>query len=151
MSYWDYDVKNRQYRSFNDPVNDFDPEKAITPEDYLNAAHPEDTECVRENIACMSAGQQTEFSLQYRSRTKWDQEWQTLIVTGLPSERDRKGNVIRYTGIAFNNTKWEKMAQELKEMKDRASAIDAGCNAFLSKPVKRKQLLELFSGTCNFR
>ena len=34
---------------------------------------------------------------------------------------------------------------------DRASAIDAGCNAFLSKPVKRKQLLELFSGPCNFR
>ena len=34
---------------------------------------------------------------------------------------------------------------------DRASAIDAGCNAFLSKPVKRKQLLDLFSGTCNFR
>ena len=132
MSYWDYDVKTRQYRSFNDPVNDFNPEKAITPEDYLNVAHPEDTQRVRENIACMSAGQQTEFSLQYRSRTKWDQEWQTLIVTGLPSERDRKGNVVRYTGIAFNNTKWEKMAQELKEMKDRAELSDRLKSAFLA-------------------
>ena len=28
---------------------------------------------------------------------------------------------------------------------DRASAMDAGCNAFLPKPVKRKQLLELLS------
>lgn len=108
MSYWDYDVKTRQYRSFNDPVNDFNPEKAIMPEDYLKAAHPEDTERVRENMVGMSAGQYKEFSLQYRSRTKWDQDWQTLIVTGLPSERDKKGNVIRYTGIAFNNTKWEK-------------------------------------------
>lgn len=27
---------------------------------------------------------------------------------------------------------------------DRVSAMDAGCNAFLPKPVKRKQLLELF-------
>ena len=31
---------------------------------------------------------------------------------------------------------------------DRASAMDAGCNAFLPKPVKRKQLFELLSGTC---
>lgn len=108
MSYWDYDVKTRQYRSFNDPVNDFNPERAIMPEDYLNAAHPEDTERVRENMIGMSVGQYKEFSLQYRSRTKWDQDWQTLIVTGLPSERDKKGNVIRYTGIAFNNTKWKK-------------------------------------------
>ena len=28
---------------------------------------------------------------------------------------------------------------------DRASAIDAGCNAFLAKPLKRSQLLDLFS------
>ena len=132
MSYWDYDVKTRQYRSFNDPVNDFNPEKAIMPEDYLKAAHPEDTERVRENMVCMSAGQYKEFSLQYRSRTKWDQDWQTLIVTGLPSERDKKGNVIRYTGIAFNNTKWEKMAQELKEMKDKAELSDRLKSAFLA-------------------
>ena len=132
MSYWDYDVKTRQYRSFNDPVNDFNPEKAIMPEDYLKAAHPEDTERVRENIVGMSAGQYKEFSLQYRSRTKWDQDWQTLIVTGLPSERDKKGNVIRYTGIAFNNTKWEKMAQELKEMKDKAELSDRLKSAFLA-------------------
>ena len=57
----------------------------------MKAAHPEDTERVRENIVGMSAGQYKEFSLQYRSRTKWDQDWQTLIVTGLPSERDKKG------------------------------------------------------------
>lgn len=132
MSYWDYDVKTRQYRSFNDPVNDFNPEKAIIPEDYLKAAHPEDTERVRENMVGMSAGQYKEFSLQYRSRTKWDQDWQTLIVTGLPSERDKKGNVIRYTGIAFNNTKWEKMAQELKEMKDKAELSDRLKSAFLA-------------------
>lgn len=132
MSYWDYDVKTRQYRSFNDPVNDFNPEKAIMPEDYLKATHPEDTERVRENIVGMSAGQYKEFSLQYRSRTKWDQDWQTLIVTGLPSERDKKGNVIRYTGIAFNNTKWEKMAQELKEMKDKAELSDRLKSAFLA-------------------
>ena len=132
MSYWDYDVKTRQYRSFNDPVNDFNPEKAIMPEDYLKAAHPEDTERVRENMVGMSAGQYKEFSLQYRSRTKWDQDWQTLIVTGLPSERDKKGNVIRYTGIAFNNTKWEKMAQELKELKDKAELSDRLKSAFLA-------------------
>ena len=132
MSYWDFDVKTGQDRSFNDPVNDYRSEKSISPEDYLNAAHPDDTERVRENIESMFRGTNKEFSLQYRSRTKWDQEWQTLIVTGLPSDWDKKGNVIRYTGIAFNNTKWEKMAQDLKDMKDRAELSDRLKSAFLA-------------------
>lgn len=132
MSYWDFDVQTGQYRSFNDPVNDYHPEKAITPDDYLNAAHPDDTDRVRGNIASMLNGSCSEFTLQYRSRTKWDPQWQTLIVTGLPSDRDKKGRVIRYSGIAFNNTKWETMAQELKEMKDRAELSDRLKSAFLA-------------------
>ena len=132
MSYWDFDVQAGQYRAFNDPVNDYRSEKAISPEDYLNAVHPEDTERLQENIALMLRGEAREFSFQYRSRTKWDQEWQTLVVTGLPSERDKKGSVVRYTGISFNNTKWEKMAQELKEMKERAELSDRLKSAFLA-------------------
>lgn len=132
MSYWDYDVSTQLFRSFNDPVNDFNPEKVITADEYLHAAHPKDTAQLCENIAHMSSGNFKEFSFQYRSRTKWDQEWQTLIVTGLPSERDKKGNVTRYTGIAFNNTKWENMAQELKEMKERAELSDRLKSAFLA-------------------
>lgn len=132
MSYWDFDVKTRQYRAFNDSVNDYRSEKAISPEDYLNVAHPDDTKRLRENIESMLRGEAREFCVQYRSRTKWDLEWQTLIVTGLPSERDKKGNIIRYTGIAFNNTKWEKMAQELKEMKERAELSDRLKSAFLA-------------------
>ena len=132
MSYWDFDVATGQFRSFNDPVNDFDSERALVPEDYLSVAHPEDTECVRANIDSMFCGECKEFSLQYRSRTKWDQEWQTLIITGIPSERDKKGRIIRYTGIAFNNTKWEKMAQELKELKNKAELSDRLKSAFLA-------------------
>ena len=70
--------------------------------------HPDDTEYVRKNIDNMLQGINKEFHFQYRSRTKWAPEWQTLILTGIPSERNKKGNIIRYTGIAFNNTKWEK-------------------------------------------
>ena len=132
MSYWDFDVKTGLYRSFNDPVNDYRSDKAISPEDYLKAAHPDDTERVRENIESLFSGTPREFTLQYRSRTKWDNEWQTLIVTGLPSERDKRGKVIRYTGIAFNNTKWETMAQELKQMKEKAELSDRLKSAFLA-------------------
>ena len=55
-----------------------------------------------------------------------------MIVTGIPLERDKSGRVRRYTGIAVNNTKWEKMAQELKEMKDRAELSDRLKSAFLA-------------------
>ena len=132
MSYWDFNVNTKQYRAFNDPVNDFHPEKTISPEDYLNSAHPEDTPLVRENINGMLRGETNEFRFQYRSRTKWDKDWQTLIITGIPAERNRKGQVVRYTGIAFNNTTWEKMAQELKELKEKAELSDRLKSAFLA-------------------
>ena len=109
MSYWDFDVATGQYRSFNDPVNDYDPAKPISPEDYLNVAHPDDTNRVRENIDDMLQGRCKEFTLQYRSRTKWDQEWQTLIITGIPSERDKRDGLSAtpalYTTIR-NGTRW---------------------------------------------
>ena len=114
MSYWDFEVKSKQFKAFNDPVNDFHSENAITPEDYLHVTHPEDIEQVRNHINYMIGGTTKDLNFKFRSKTKWDKEWQTLIVTGIPVERDKKGNVIRYTGIKVNNTKWEKMAQQLK-------------------------------------
>lgn len=132
MSYWDFDVETGLYRAFNDPVNDYLSEKPISPEDYLNASHPDDRERIEQNVQNMFRGTDAEFSLQYRSQTKWDTEWQTLIVTGIPSERNKKGKVVRYTGIAINNTKWEKMAQELKEMKEKAELSDRLKSAFLA-------------------
>ena len=48
---------------FNDSVNDFRSEKAISPEDYLNAAHHDDTKRIRENIETMLRGEAWEFTL----------------------------------------------------------------------------------------
>ena len=132
MSYWDFDAKSKQFRAFNDPVNDFHSETVITLEEYLHAVHPEDIDMVRENINYMINRTTKEVNFKFRSKTKWDEEWQTLIVTGIPVERNKKGNVIRYTGIKVNNTKWEKMAQQLKELKDKAELSDRLKSAFLA-------------------
>lgn len=132
MSYWDFDVESRQFRAFNDPTNDYNPEKAIAITDYLNAAHPDDTEIVCKIIDCMLQKTNKEFNFQYRSRSKREQEWQTLVVTGIPAEKNNKGDVTRYTGITFNNTKWEKLAHELKVMKEKAELSDRLKSAFLA-------------------
>ena len=132
MSYWDFDVESGQFRAFNDPVNNFHSEKPISPEEYLSTAHPEDVDCVREYINRILLGVNSDFNLKYRSKTKWDDEWQTLLVTGIPIERNKKGQVTRYTGIKINNTKWEKMAQELKDLKEKAELSDRLKSAFLA-------------------
>ncbi|QIU94905.1 hybrid sensor histidine kinase/response regulator [Bacteroides faecium] len=132
MSYWDFDVTTLQFTAFNDPVNDYHPETPINIDQYLSAAHPDDIETVRKYFESMLQGKEQEFNFQYRSKTKWDKEWQTLIVTGIQVERDKKGKIIRYTGIKFNNTKWEKMAQQLKELKDKAELSDRLKSAFLA-------------------
>lgn len=96
------------------------------------ATHPEDLEVVRGYIDHMRRGIDKDFNLKYRSKTKWDDEWQTLLVTGIQIERDRDGRVTRYTGITINNTKWEKMIQELKELKEKAELSDRLKSAFLA-------------------
>lgn len=83
MSYWDFDVKSLKFSAFNDPINDFYSEKTITPEDYLNATHPDDVVFVRKYMEHMFRGIDKDFNVKYRSKTKWDDEWQTLLVTGI--------------------------------------------------------------------
>lgn len=132
MSYWDCDVKGRQFKAFNDPVNDFDSERIITAEDYLAFTHPDDVEYHRDCINRMYQGMDASFNFKYRSKTKWDDEWQTLLVTGIQIENDPEGRVTRYTGITINNTKWEKMIQELKALKEKAELSDKLKSAFLA-------------------
>ena len=132
MTYWDFDVESGLFRAFNDPVNDYNPETPITPEDYMEHAHPDDMEHVRESIGLMLNGIDKDFSFNYRTKTKWDKEWQSLVITGIQSERDRKGKVIRYTGIGFNNTEWERVTRELKELKEKAELADKLKSAFLA-------------------
>jgi len=132
MSYWDFDAPNRLFRAFNDPVNDFDPEKNITPEEYLNTAHPDDLDCIHKNLNHMIEGTDKDFNFKYRSKTKWDKDWQTWLVTGIQVERNKKGRVIRYTGIKYNNTEWENVTRELKELKEKAELSDKLKSAFLA-------------------
>ena len=40
MSYWDFDVMTRQFKAFNDLVNDYHPERAITPERLHGSGSP---------------------------------------------------------------------------------------------------------------
>ena len=132
ISYWDFDAKSRLFRSFNNPINDFNSEIPITVEEYLKVTLPEDTEILREQIDRMVRGVDEEIEFQYHSQTKWHKEPQTTLVTGIPLERDKRGRVIRYTGIAFNNTKWETMTRELKELKEKAEVSDRLKSAFLA-------------------
>lgn len=132
MSYWDFDVVSQQFTAFNDPVNDYHPETPISIDQYLSVSHPDDVDMVHNYFENMVQGKEHEFSFQYRSKTKWDEEWQTLIITGVQVDRDKRGRVIRYTGIRFNNTKWEKMAQQLVDLKEKAELSDRLKSAFLA-------------------
>lgn len=132
MSYWDFDVKSQQFKAFNDSVNDFDPEKTIYPQDYMDVAHPDDMDTVRKCLGHMLQGIDKDFNFKYRSKTRWDEEWQTLLVTGIQVESDKDGRITRYTGITINNTKWEKVIQELQVLKDKAELSDRLKSAFLA-------------------
>lgn len=132
MSYWDFDVNSKKFRAFNDPVNDYQSQKIFAPDEYLNVGHPDDHENLSKSFEHMLQGVDHDFSFSYRSKTKWDKDWQILVVTGIPAERNKDGRCIRYTGLTVNNTKREKMIQELKELKEKAELSDKLKSAFLA-------------------
>lgn len=132
ISYWDYDVKTNLFRAFNDPVNDYLSEKEFTSDEFLKVSHPADVDLVREKFNHMVTGIERDFNFKYHSKTKWDNEWQILQVTGIPVESDKNGRCIRYTGLTINITKREKMIQELKELKEKAELSDKLKSAFLA-------------------
>lgn len=70
--------------------------------------------------------------LTYRSKTKWNDDGRTLLVTGMQVERDREGRALHYTGIMINNTKYEKMILALKMLKEKAELWDRLKSAFLA-------------------
>lgn len=132
ISYWDYDVKTNLFRAFNDPVNDYLSEKEFTSDEFLKVSHPADVDLVREKFNHMVKGIERDFNFKYHSKTKWDNEWQILQVTGIPVESDKNGRCIRYTGLTINITKRGKMIQELKELKEKAELSDKLKSAFLA-------------------
>lgn len=132
MSYWDFDVSSRLFTAFNDSVNDFDAGRKISPEEYFDCAHPDDLDVAHQNFNLMLKGDDKDFSFKYRSKTKWDEEWQNYIITGIQAERSKTGRILRYTGVRFNNTKWEKVTEELKALKEKAEVSDRLKSAFLA-------------------
>lgn len=132
MSYWDFDVTSNLFRAFNDPVNDYQSEKVFTPDEYMKYSHPDDLDTIRKIFNHMRQGIEQGFNFKYRSKTKWDNEWQTLMVTGIPVESNKEGRCVRYTGLTINNTKMEKMIEELKELKEKAELSDKLKSAFLA-------------------
>lgn len=132
MSHWNFDATTELFHSYNDEVNDFNSEILLKPQSYIDCTHVDDKEKVRSFIDSMLEGKDKEIRLSYRIKTKWSKDWQSIIVAGVPVEKDKNGKVIRYTGLQYNNTKWETVAQELRSLKEKAEASDRLKSAFLA-------------------
>lgn len=130
--HWNFNAQTGIFKTYNDELNDYDPDVPLTPENYLEAIHPEDRERTWEIIHNMQEGVDEEFEFEFRSRTKWDDDWQNMLICGVPVAKDADGRVIRYTGLRSNHTKWVKMTEELIRLKEKAEQSDKLKSAFLA-------------------
>lgn len=115
MTQYDFNVISDKYTIFrggdifsNDMVE-------ISMDQHLSMMHPEDTEKYADIVRKMRAGEDFSYSVDYRIKTEASSEWQDILVTNVPLEKDSKGKVIRYTGLRRNNTKWRKLSTELEK------------------------------------
>lgn len=102
---WEFDCHSGLFTSYNEPLNQFDETKRITPEAYIDQVHSEDREVVYSHIEQMKRGVDESFS--FGMRMKYfpeDTEWQYCVVSGSPFNKASNGLVTKYVGIRKNDT-----------------------------------------------
>ena len=99
MSYWDFDVTTRQFKAFNDPVNDYVAGRPVSINEYLEVIHPEDRSLVNDALQTMLSGERSNINFTCRMQTKYDEIWQYCNITGVPFEEEECGKISRFTGL----------------------------------------------------
>ena len=113
--HWDFDVSTQKFESYNDPINDYAPNRLVTLKEFESVVHPDDRSTYFDAIQSMLSGENETVNFTCRMQTKYDETWQYCNVIGVPFEQDENGNTIRFTGFRQNISKLHRLNEELKE------------------------------------
>lgn len=112
---WDFDVESRIFKSYNEPIINFDPDKEISPERYMALIHPDDRPLTDSVFKRMYKGEYFKESKNIMMRYGDDEEWQYFHITLQPLTVDTKGKVLSYTGYRQNITELHTLNQKISD------------------------------------
>ena len=117
MVMWEYNVDERTFTAFNDPLTNYDTEAKYTPEQYIAVLDPSSTKDTEKAIAFMDRRELGEFSFKSKIMLPNSNEWQYITIHGSHSEvcDDDSTKGKKYIGFRIDNTELVKLSQGLEE------------------------------------
>ena len=74
--HWDFDVSTQKFESYNDPINDYAPNRLVTLKEFESVVHPDDRSTYFDAIQSMLSGENETVNFTCRMQTKYDETWQ---------------------------------------------------------------------------
>lgn len=127
---WDYDVKNEKIYTHREGV--IFKGIPMTVEEYLEYVHPDDRNKILEYVKPINDGSLGRFDFEVRVIVPGFENFQWVVISGIPYKRDETGRVIKYTGLRRNNTEWRKINEDVVVLRDKAQKSNALESMFLS-------------------
>lgn len=117
MVMWEYNVDERTFTAFNDPLTNYDTTAKYTPEQYIAVLDPASIKDAERAIAFMDRRELGEFSFKSKIMLPNSTQWQYITIHGSHSEvcGDDPTKGQKYVGFRLDNTELVKLSQGLEE------------------------------------
>ena len=122
--FFEFNSITKQFKAYNDPINNYDDNIFIEISEYIDITHPDDKEKFQEYITNMINGEQLS-DISIKQRLNEESEWDYISITSVPFKFNSDGKVIKYVGFRRILTPHIKYQKTLEEYKTKMNlAID---------------------------
>lgn len=122
--FWEFDCNTQMFKSYNEPINDYNENQLITLEDYYIHTHPDDLDKLRPGNTIMLQRLDKSYSLDVRIKTKYDKDWRFCSIIGIPFNKDEQSGLItQYIGFRRDNTEVIELNREVREYANKIRYI----------------------------
>ena len=124
LALWEYDCVHREFKSFNDMLNDYTANKQIDIVLFQNLIHPDDYPIYESKMNIVHNRINQSFEVSVRAKQNSDESWGFYTITGTPMEVDENtGLVNRYVGFRKDNTEFVRLTNKLDEYAKRINYV----------------------------
>ena len=112
--FWEFDALAANYKTYNDPANDYDETTLLSLEEYRQRMGKSSQ--MEPYITMMLEGRDESYSINVSVKLPGDNKQSHFNITGTPFEKDPlTGRVIKYVGFRRDNTEIVKLNSEVNE------------------------------------
>lgn len=125
MVMWEYNVDERMFTAFNDPLTNYDATAKYSPEQYIAVLDPTSIKDAERAVAFMDRRELGEFSFKSKIMLPDSTEWQYITIHGSHSEvcDNDPTKSKKYVGFRIDNTELVKLSQGLEESNALTTSI----------------------------